>query len=46
MSFTPAQVMFTATAMATMGSSVFQPVMATTPMPASTPADVQTSVMR
>ncbi len=42
----PAQVMFTATAMATMGSSRSQPVRATTPMPASTPAEVQTSVMR
>ena len=32
--------------MATIGSSRSQPVSATTPMPASTPAEVQTSVMR
>ncbi len=45
-SFPPVQVMFNATAMATIGSSRSQPVSATMPMPTRTPADVQTSVMR
>ncbi len=43
---TPDQIMFAATARATMGSSLSQPVIATAPTPARTPTDVQTSVIK
>ncbi len=42
----PSRRMLSATAMATSGSSHSQPVTATSPMPTTTPAEVQTSVNR
>ena len=45
-SFKPSQTMFSATAMASTGSSQSQPVTPTSTRPSTTPAEVQTSVSR